>query len=219
MRHCTGNTFPMRFQLRGSGGGIRNSLQDTTWTCARGFCLHAKPYPVLWVQYKCPHSRLDCLYTSADRGYEDLQSYLAAAGSLSILLFHWAGVLMRWCAFMLLFVAVSLAPAVIIDRIAVIIGNSIVKDSDIDRNLRVTSFLNREPLNFNNAARKAAAHRLIDQIFIRREIQLGDYPVATPQETNRQLDRLKEERYKSKPAFEQALHRYGLTELELRTEF
>jgi hypothetical protein len=126
---------------------------------------------------------------------------------------------MRWCAFMLLFVAVLLAPAVIIDRIAVIIGNSIVKDSDIDRNLRVTSFLNREPLNFNNAARKAAADRLIDQIFIRREIQLGDYPVATPQETNSQLDRLKEERYKSKLAFEQALHRYGLTELELRTEF
>ena len=126
---------------------------------------------------------------------------------------------MRCCAFMLLFVAVSLAPAVIIDRIAVIIGNSIVKDSDIDRNLRVTSFLNREPLNFNNAARKAAANRLIDQIFIRREIQLGDYPVATPQETNSQLDRLKEERYRSKLAFEQALHRYGLTEVELRTEF
>ena len=126
---------------------------------------------------------------------------------------------MRCCAFMLLFVAVSLAPAVIIDRIAVIIGNSIVKDSDIDRNLRVTSFLNREPLNFNNAARKTAANRLIDQIFIRREIQLGEYPVATPQETNSQLDRLKEERYRSKLAFEQALHRYGLTELELRTEF
>jgi hypothetical protein len=126
---------------------------------------------------------------------------------------------MRWCAFMLLFVAVSLAPAVIIDRIAVIIGNSIVKDSDIDRNLRVTSFLNREPLNFDNAARKAAANRLIDQIFIRREIQLGDYPVATAQETNSQLDRLKEQRFRTNLAFEQALHRYGLTELDLRTEF
>jgi hypothetical protein len=126
---------------------------------------------------------------------------------------------MRCFAFMLLLGAVSLAPAVIIDRIAVIVGNSIVKDSDIDRNLRVTSFLNREPLNFDNAARKAAANRLIDQIFIRREIQLGDYPVATAQETNSQLDRLKEQRFRTNLAFEQALHRYGLTELELRTEF
>jgi hypothetical protein len=126
---------------------------------------------------------------------------------------------MRCGVISLLFVAVSLAPTVIIDRIAVIVGNSIVKDSDIDRNIRVTCFLNNVPLNLDNAGRKSAANRLIDQIFIRREIQLGDYPVATPQETNSQLDRLKEQRYRSKLAFEQALHRYGLTELELRTEF
>ena len=109
---------------------------------------------------------------------------------------------MRCGVISLLFVAVSLAPAVIIDR-----------------NIRVTCFLNNVPLNLDNAGRKSAANRLIDQIFIRREIQLGDYPVATPQETNSQLDRLKEQRYRSKLAFEQALHRYGLTELELRTEF
>src|SRR5690349_13162610 len=111
---------------------------------------------------------------------------------------------MRRSGYMVLFLAASLAQAVIIDRIAVIIGNSIVKDSDIDRNIRVTSLLNNEPLNFDNAARKKAANRLIDQIFIRREIQIGDYPVATLQEVDQQLESLKKQRFRNNAAFEQA---------------
>ena len=119
----------------------------------------------------------------------------------------------------LFFFAGSLAFPVIIDRIAIIVGDSIVKESDIARDLRVTSFLNHEPLDFSNAARKKAADRLIDQIFIRREIQVGAYPIATLAEADRQLDSLKKERFKTNLAFEQTLHRYELTELELRTEF
>lgn len=126
---------------------------------------------------------------------------------------------MRGRAAILFSVASSLALGVIIDRIAVVVGNSIIKDSDIDRDIRVTSFLNREPLDFSNAARKKAASRLIDQIFIRREIQIGDYPAATLQETDRQLDSLKKQRFPSNSAFEQALGQYGLTTLELRTQF
>jgi hypothetical protein len=107
---------------------------------------------------------------------------------------------------------------VIIDRIAIVVGNSIIKDSDIDRDIRVTDFLNNEPVNLSPAARKQAANRLIDQIFIRREIDLGDYPTATLQDADRQLDRLKKQRFKSNAQFEQALHRYGLSELDLRTQ-
>jgi hypothetical protein len=111
------------------------------------------------------------------------------------------------------------ALAVTIDRIAIIVGNSIVKDSDIDRELRVTNFLNGEPLDLSTAARKKAAGRLIDQIFIRREIRIGDYPTATLQEADQQLDDLKKQRFKTNTAFEQSLQRYGLTELDLRTQF
>lgn len=124
----------------------------------------------------------------------------------------------RRCA-VLLFLASSLALAIVIDGIAIIVGNSIVKRSDIERDLRVTSFLNNEPLDFSNAARKKAADRLIDQIFIRREIQVGGYPAATLEDADRQLDELKKERFATNLAFEQALRRYGLTELELRVEF
>ncbi len=126
---------------------------------------------------------------------------------------------MRCRTVSLLLLAHCLAFAVIIDRIAVIVGNAIVKDSDIDRDIRVVGFLNDRPLNFSTAARKQAASRLIDQVLIRREIRIGDYPVATPQEADRQLEALNKQRFKSNAAFEQALQRYGLTNLELRMQF
>ncbi len=119
----------------------------------------------------------------------------------------------------MLLLANCLATAVIIDRIAIIAGNAIVKDSDIDRDIRVTSFLNNQPLDLGAAARKKAASRLIDQIFIRREIRIGAYPTSTLAEADRQLDSLKKQRFRTKAQFEQALRRYGLTELELRTQF
>jgi hypothetical protein len=113
----------------------------------------------------------------------------------------------------------SLCPAVIIDRIAIVVGNAIVKDSDILRDLKVTSFLNAEPLKEDAAARKKAANRLIDQVFIRREIRIGDYPPATPDEANEQLDALRRQRFKTDAALNDALRRYGLTPLDLKTQF
>ena len=113
----------------------------------------------------------------------------------------------------------GLLSGVIIDRIAVVIGKSIVKDSDISRDLRVTDLLNGEPLNLTEKARKTTASRLIDQVFIRREIELGDYPVATPQEANRELDRLVSQRFRSEAALQDSLRRYGITAPDLRSHF
>lgn len=126
---------------------------------------------------------------------------------------------MRARATLMLVLAQSLVYAVIIDRIAVIVGSSIIKDSDIERDVRVTSFLDGQPLNLSLAKRKQAIGHLIDQVFIRNEIQIGSYPLATLQEADEQLDRLKKQRFRTQAAFEQALKRYGLTELELRTQF
>jgi hypothetical protein len=126
---------------------------------------------------------------------------------------------MRSSAVFLLLLAPSLAFSVIIDRIAVIVGASIVKDSDIERDLRVTTFLDGAPLGLGKESRKKAAKHLIDQVFIRREIRIGDYPAATPEEVNQQLAALKKQRFKTNTAFQDALRRYGLTEADLRTEF
>jgi hypothetical protein len=126
---------------------------------------------------------------------------------------------MRYCIAILLVLVNVTALAVIIDQIAVIVGDSIVKDSDITRDIRVTDFLNDQRLDFSASARRKAANRLIDQIFIRKEIDLGNYPTATLQEADKQLDNLKAQRFKTETAFHQALRRYGLTELDLRTQF
>ena len=119
---------------------------------------------------------------------------------------------------LLVFVSCSL-PGVIIDRIAIIVENSIVKDSDISRDLRVTSFLNAAPLDLGEQARKTAANRLIDQIFIRKEIQIGDYPIASPEQANKELDQLVKGRFKSETSLEETLKRYGITAPDLRSHF
>lgn len=110
-------------------------------------------------------------------------------------------------------------PAVVIDRISVVIGNSIVKQSDIDRDMRVTEFLNGQPLNLGSASRKAATNRLIDQVFIRREIKVGDYPEASPKQAESELEAIRKERFRTDQAFQQALRRYGLNPLELKSQF
>lgn len=109
--------------------------------------------------------------------------------------------------------------AAIIDRIAVIVANGVVKDSDIDRDIRITAFLNGEPLDFSLKARKKSASHLIEQIFIRREIQIGDYPGATLQETDQQLAALKKHRFVNDAAYERALQRYGINDLDIRFHF
>ncbi len=126
---------------------------------------------------------------------------------------------MRYRVLCLLFLGIAVSRGVIIDQIAITVGNSIVKDSDISRDLRVTDFLNSEPLNLSEPARKTAASRLIDQIFIRKEIELGDYPIATPQQANAELDRLVQQRFKTEAALQDGLRRYGITAPDLTSHF
>jgi hypothetical protein len=126
---------------------------------------------------------------------------------------------MRSSILLLLLLMPCAAFGVIIDRIAVIVGRSVVKDSDIERNLRVTDFLNNEPIDLGNESRKKAAKRLIDHVFMRREIRIGDYPAATIEEAGQQLDALKKSRFKTNTAYLEALGRYGLTDVDLRLEF
>ena len=126
---------------------------------------------------------------------------------------------MRLTLVLLALLTSCLAFCTIIDRIAVIVGNSPVKDSDIERNLRITDFLNNEPVDLGTASRKNAAKRLIDQVFLRREIRIGDYPAATPEEAGQQLDALKKNRFKTNTAYLDALRRYRLTDADLRIEF
>ena len=106
--------------------------------------------------------------------------------------------------------------AVVIDRIAVIVGNHVIKDSNIVRDIRVVGFLNRERPSFSLAARKQCASRLIDQEFIREEMSVGAYPQATPAEAGELLDKLRASRSSSPADWTDQLLQAHLTESELR---
>ena len=101
------------------------------------------------------------------------------------------------------------ADAVIIDRIAVIVGNTVIKDSDIDRDIRLTAFLNGDKLDFSEVERRKSAQRLIDQTLIRREIQMAHYPPPSPAEVQKLLEQMKQQRSGASPA------EYGITEQEI----
>src|SRR5690349_5354789 len=66
-------------------------------------------------------------------------------------------------------------PAVVLDRIAVVVGKHVIKTSDIDRDLRVTEFINQQGIDFGTTAKHQSAERLIDQELIREEIITGSY--------------------------------------------
>ena len=109
--------------------------------------------------------------------------------------------------------------AKVIDRMAVIVGNHVIKASDIDRDLRLTEFMNREPLNLNAEAKRKSADRLIDQEVIRREIETGGYRRPSEAEADAFEKQLQKDRFGGSAAqLREALMRYQLTPAELREQ-
>lgn len=105
--------------------------------------------------------------------------------------------------------------AEIVDRIAVIVDNRVIKQSDIETEVRVTDFVNREKLDMSIAAQKQAASRLIDQKVIRKAMQMGLYPEPAPEEAEPLLTQIRQ-RYANDAAYRRALASYGLNEATLK---
>jgi peptidyl-prolyl cis-trans isomerase SurA len=109
--------------------------------------------------------------------------------------------------------------AVILDRIAVIAGTHVIKLSDIDRDIRLTDFLNRVPLNLNASTKREAAERLITQQIIRDEIVSGGYRRPPESEAAKLEAELRRDRFGgSEQRLGEALQRYGLRETGLREQ-
>jgi hypothetical protein len=110
----------------------------------------------------------------------------------------------------------SIAGAVIVDRVAIIVGNRIVKESDITEDLKITAFLNQQNPMFNSAARRKAANRLVDQVLIRKEFESGDYPYGSVSEAQTLLADLKK-RYADEASYKRALASRTIDEPDLKT--
>jgi peptidyl-prolyl cis-trans isomerase SurA len=101
------------------------------------------------------------------------------------------------------------ASAEIIDRIVITVGNQVITQSQIDDEIRVTAFLNREPADLGADARKQAAGRLIEQALIKREMDLSRYPLPELSDAGESLRSLKS-MYAGETDFENALKASGV---------
>jgi hypothetical protein len=119
----------------------------------------------------------------------------------------------------LLFFAASVRSAVVIDRIAVIVDKHAIKLSDVERDLRLTAFLNRMPVDLSAKAKRQAADRLVDQQIIRTELSASGYGRATDAQADALLAQIRRDRFgDSTIKLRAALGGYGLAVGELRAE-
>jgi peptidyl-prolyl cis-trans isomerase SurA len=107
-----------------------------------------------------------------------------------------------------------LLSAEIIDRIVITVANQVITQSQIDGEIRLTAFLNRENVDLSADAKKQAAARLIEQALIRHEMDLSHYPLPELSDAGESLQSLKA-MYSSEMDFQNALQASGITVDEL----
>jgi hypothetical protein len=109
--------------------------------------------------------------------------------------------------------------AVVLDRIAVIVGKRVIKTSDIDVDLRLTAFLNREPVRADSDNKRRSAERLIDQEIIRQEIISGGFRRPAESQAAGLESQVTRDRFGGSEArLRMELIRYGLSENDLREQ-
>jgi hypothetical protein len=104
----------------------------------------------------------------------------------------------------------------VLDRVAVSIGTQVITESQIIEEIRLDSFLNNEPPNSNNASKRAAADRLIEQKLVRKEMDMGHYPSASPEEATAIIQNLLKSRAKNEADFDVQLKDAGITLAQLQ---
>lgn len=113
-----------------------------------------------------------------------------------------------------LFFFVLLGPAEIIDRIAVSVEKRVITESEILRQMRVTAFLNHEQPEITPVNKRAMADKLVEQLFIRRELETSRYPTAPPDiSANYKAIRGK---YGSDEEYNQALAKARITDADVQ---
>lgn len=127
------------------------------------------------------------------------------------------------CAFLvlvghrLLYIVLCLAAcrAEIIDRVAVVVGNRVITESEIQREIRLTAFLNGAPLDFSAANKRKTAERLVEQRLIRNEMESSLYPLPAPDAVE-ELAKDVQSRFPSRERYQQELQRAGIAEVDLQ---
>jgi len=109
-----------------------------------------------------------------------------------------------------------MAVAGVVDRVAVVVGNQVITESELLREVRLTELMNGEPLDLSAAKRREAAERLVDQQLIRHEMEIGSYPPPSAQEAEAMLRKFRQEHYPTEGEFRAATEKYGINGDDLK---
>lgn len=115
----------------------------------------------------------------------------------------------------LLLVLLVVCRAEIIDRIAVTVGNSVITESQIVREIRLTAFLNGETLDFSADSKRRTAERLVEQRLIQIENEASLYPPPASEAVDQMLKR-QQGRFGSPAGYQAELRKIAITEPELK---
>jgi parvulin-like peptidyl-prolyl isomerase len=124
---------------------------------------------------------------------------------------------MRAAAAILVLLA-ALAPGETLDRIAARVGNDAITESALRRNLRMEAFFASRSPDLGSESRRKAAERLIDQILIRRELELNRFAPPSSADVDAQLAELMKSRKEDSAALDRSLESYGFSLEDLRSE-
>ena len=145
----------------------------------------------------------------------------AASAACCVAAFGAAAVRERWgraaaiLAVALLAIALP-ARAEIIDRIVVSVGNRVIAESDLHREIRVAAFLEGVKPDFSPAGQRVTAERMVEQVLIRRELEISGYPVPTAAEVAPVLAAFKKARFPQDEAYQRALADYGIADGDVK---
>lgn len=117
-----------------------------------------------------------------------------------------------------IFITAGLAAAghaEIVDRIAVSVGNRVITETDLEREIRITALLNNAKPDFSTANKRQTAERMVDQMLVRNELEASRYPLPSAAETQAALEEEKA-RYGGDAAYRRALAEHGVSEDDLK---
>lgn len=112
----------------------------------------------------------------------------------------------------------ALAPAESLDRIDARVGNEAITDSALRRHLRMEAFFAGRAPELGSESRRKAAERLVDQILIRRELELNRFAAPAAADVEVQIAELMKSRKEDSAALARSLQGYGFSLEDLRSE-
>lgn len=118
---------------------------------------------------------------------------------------------------MLLFLmfAAFISSPVSLDHIVAAVGLDAITETQVNEEVAVTELLNREPLHVDQASRRAAAERLIEQTLIRHEMHVAHFPEPEQSNVNQALASVIAQ-FGGRGAFAHELETHGVSEQTLR---